>query len=164
MGLNLLIISWIVFLISLTIFFNKYLEKSIYPNQAAFAQSVADGEQVLQLEINRYQQYLAPGSINGSSVTFLIDTGATGILIPSDIANKLQLTKGHQISSVTANGTAISYTTVIKSFSIGGITLPITRAYISDSYQSEEILLGMDALKYFDVSMEDGVLTLSYKG
>src|SRR5215207_4702155 len=48
--------------------------------------------------------YRWPGTINGRTVEFLVDTGATGTAIPASLARELGLALGDEVRSSTAGG------------------------------------------------------------
>ena len=51
-------------------------------------------EVITILESNRQHHYVASGTINGRPVTFLLDTGATDVVIPAQLADRLKLRRG----------------------------------------------------------------------
>jgi len=118
------------------------------------------GDVNVTLQQDRNGHYFAAGEINGYSVTFLVDTGATRLAIPEHIADNLNLKAGRKSQSYTANGVATTYRTRLDSVSLGGITLANIDASISSGLMGDEILLGMSFLKHLDLEQKDGVLTL----
>ncbi|MFB0999907.1 MAG: retropepsin-like aspartic protease, partial [Colwellia sp.] len=101
---------------------------------------------------NRQGHYVVHGEINEIPVVFLLDTGATQVSIPAHVAEKLQL-KGYGKSRVnTANGSITVYPTKLQQLSIGNIYLYDVSAHINPSMQSDQILLGMSALKRVEFS------------
>ena len=111
---------------------------------------------------NRYGHYIVNGKINHLPVTFLIDTGATLISIPSHIAQKLQLKQGYRIQSRTANGNITVYSTRLDSVSIGAIELNNIRASINPYMSGDEILLGMNFMKHLEMTQKGKELILRY--
>ena len=110
--------------------------------------------------MNRAGHYLAPGKINGTTVKFLLDTGATDVAIPEKLAERLQLKKGSRTLSQTANGVVRSYSTVLDRISLGGIELYNIRASIFPGMPSGEVLLGMSFLKHLEMVQKGNTLTL----
>ena len=154
-------LAWFVFLGLLTFFFNNYLSKQNNPNQnidIAYDNNIAE----VRLHQNRYGHYVATGKINNKPVTFLLDTGATLISIPSSIAEKLQLKKGYPSKSRTANGTITVYGTNLDSVSIGAIELQNIRATINPYMEGEEILLGMSFMKHLEMTQKGNMMVLRY--
>ena len=95
--------GWMLAMLAATMFFNGILADRQNPNRLA---SLDDQQGDLILEANHYGQYLAEGRINGSEVTFLLDTGATVVAVPRDIAALAGLSEGAEVSVATAAGTA----------------------------------------------------------
>ncbi len=142
--------AWILFLLLLTVFFNNYLEQQYNPNSDIHI--AQDSNEEITLLRNRYGHYVTSGRINGQKVTFLLDTGATTISIPQNIAQRIGLSAGTPIQVSTANGTITVYNTVLDSVSIGPITLHQLRAGINPYMDGEEILLGMNFLKHLELT------------
>lgn len=151
---------WLVLLALLTLFFDKYLGDQINPNQQVVQRQTAEGVREVVLERNRYGHYVASGQINGQPVTFLLDTGATDIAIPENVANRLGLAKGRSISFHTANGIARGYTTRLDSVGLGNIRLTDLPASINPNVNTDEILLGMSFLKHLEMNQKGNTLTL----
>lgn len=139
--------------------FNDMLEKQYNPNQAP--ESVTLGNTVdVTLKQNRYGHYLTQGTINDTPVTFLLDTGATQVSIPARVAERIGLPRLSSSYVNTANGRAEVYNTQIQYLSIGDIFLYNVRAHINPNIDSEEILLGMSALKKVEFTQKGKTLTL----
>ena len=154
-------LAWLLFLALLTFFFNNYLEQQNNPNQKV---SSKFGNNVTEVRLiqNRYGHYIVNGQINHLPVTFLLDTGATLISIPSQIAQKLQLKKGYPVQSKTANGNITVYSTRLDSVSIGAIELNNIRATINPYMTGDEILLGMSFMKHLEMTQKGKELILRY--
>jgi len=161
-GQGMVYLAWLIFLGLLTFAFNNYLEQQKNPNQDVsinFDKDVAE----VRLKQNRYGHYLANGKINHLPVTFLLDTGATLISIPSSVAQQLQLKKGYPSQSRTANGTITVYNTRLNSVSLGAIELHNVRATINPHMDGNEILLGMNFMKHLEITQKGKQLMLRYK-
>lgn len=105
------------------------------------------GKAQVTLKQNRHGHYVTQGTINGATVTFLLDTGATQVSIPAHIADNLGLQSSGSHRVQTANGSITVYQTRLEQLSIGNIFLYNVAANINPAMQSDEILLGMSALK-----------------
>lgn len=160
-GQGMIYIAWLLFLALLTYGFSNYLEQQNNPNQD-IAIERNNQTALVRLKQNRYGHYVANGQINSQSVTFLLDTGATLISIPSSIADKLQLERGYPVQSNTANGTITVYSTLLKSVAIGAIELNNIRATINPHMNGNEILLGMSFMKHLEMTQKGKELTLRY--
>ena len=159
-GKGMLIGMWIVLLLLLTMFFGDWLERERNPNrQVQIHQSNEGGRQVV-LERNRQGHYVANGRINGQTVTFLLDTGATDIAIPAHLGNELGLERGAPVMFQTANGLAQGYRTRLDSVQLGHITLHDLPASLNPNMQLDEVLLGMSFLKHVEFIQRGDTLIL----
>jgi aspartyl protease family protein len=107
--------------------------------------------------------YRAEAWINGEKVDVLVDTGATGVAISSEVAEKLNLTSKAAIRTATANGDSVSYMTRLDSIKLGGVEARDVAALISPGLQGE-VLLGMSFLGRMDVRLYQGKMTIKQVG
>ncbi|WP_404400416.1 retroviral-like aspartic protease family protein [Idiomarina seosinensis] len=154
-------IAWGLALAMLVWLFQDKLEQQFNPNQNIETQQVGN-RLVVELEQNRMGHYVTEGKINGQPVTFLLDTGATVVAVPAGLARRLGLPKGRQGMSQTANGRTITYRTVIDRLQLGGIQLNNVPASITPGMEGDVILLGMSALKQFELTQKGTTLTIRY--
>ncbi len=157
-GQGMIYIAWLLLLAILTYGFNNYLEQQNNPNQDI--STVLNNTAEVRLKQNRYGHYVVNGLINNIPVTFLLDTGATLISIPAQVAIKLQLKKGYPAQSNTANGTITVYSTRLNSVRIGAIEQNNIRASINPHMTGDEILLGMSFLKHLEMIQKGNELVL----
>ena len=118
-------------------------------------------ETVVRLQRGRSGHYTAPGTINGRAVNFLLDTGATDVAVSADLARKLGLRFGPQISLQTANGVVRGNLTRLGEVGLGGITLSNIRATIGPDLGSD-VLLGMSFLGKLDWQQSGDELLLKH--
>ena len=104
MGATMLALAWIVLLALGLFFFTDLLGRQQNPNQTVEARYREDGVREIVLQRNKFGHYVTSGKINGQAVTFMLDTGATGVAIPADMARRLKLQRGRAIPTQTANG------------------------------------------------------------
>ena len=160
-GRNMAIIAWIIGMLLLTRFFGVWEDNQRNPNQNLATTSESDSGTTIALERNRYGHYVFDGAINGHTATFMIDTGATDVVIPQALADKIGLTSYGQAQASTANGTITVFKTSLKRVSIGPITLYNVRASINPAMNSEDyVLMGMSALKQLELRQKSSTLTL----
>jgi len=152
---------WIVLLAGTTFIFNDVLEDINNPNQQLTVSLNVNGDREIVLKRNRYGHYVATGKINGQSVNFLLDTGATLVAIPEHIAKKLNLRKGTGFQTETANGLSQSYATRLDSVALGDIVMTNVQGSISTGMEFDEILLGMSFLKHLNMNQQGKTLILS---
>lgn len=159
-GKIMLTISWIFVLIVLVLWFGRWEEKQYNPNMSMEG-VVMDDTRTVVLKRNRYGHYVSPGKVNDVPVTFMLDTGATQVAVPANLAKKLNLNSGARFSVSTANGIVEVRATTIDQLQLGPIILHDVRAAINPGMDGEEILLGMSVLKQLDFSQKNDELTLT---
>jgi aspartyl protease family protein len=154
------IIWFALIIVAMALIFNHMLDDIKNPNQRLEVSFNQNGEREIVLERNKYGHYVATGQINGQSVEFFLDTGATVVAIPEHIAERLDLKKGQSFITQTANGNSKSYETTLDSLSLGDIVMTNVPASISSGMEFDEILLGMSFLKHLDMRQQGKTLTL----
>ncbi len=160
-GKGMLYAAWALAFILFYMFFDGILDKQHNPNSRPT--SIANANRIsVTLDRNRFGHYLSTGKINGYPVVFLVDTGASNIAIPEDLANKIGLSKGYRQSVSTANGNTYAWSTEINSLELGDIQLHNIPASINPGMNhSTEVLLGMSALKQLDFAQQGNQLILT---
>ncbi|MCY1522661.1 clan AA aspartic protease [compost metagenome] len=158
-GRVMLVLAWGAALLLATHFFGDWEDAQRNPNRSP--QSVHGNDYVeVHLASSRQGHYLADGRINGAPVTFLLDTGATQVAVPIEVARRLGLQAGAPIVISTANGRATAHRTQLDSLQLGDIVLNNVAALIAPGMGGEEVLLGMSALKQLEFTQRDGTLML----
>ncbi|NKB34198.1 MAG: TIGR02281 family clan AA aspartic protease [Pseudomonadales bacterium] len=155
-----LIASFTLGLIALTVFFDDWLGNQANPNRNPDSSISNTGIREVALERNRQGHYVADGQINGIPVTFLLDTGATDVAIPSGIAEEANLVRGYAHQASTANGVVTVFSTEIDELRIGNIALYDIDASVTPSMLGNTILLGMSALRQVEFTQSGSTLTL----
>ncbi len=159
MGKYMIIGMWVLLVVLLTLMFSNILERQYNPNQNLASQQGASGAEV-SLKRNKYGHYVASGLINGQPVVFMLDTGATDVAVPAQVADRLGLERGRKRIYQTAKGPAIAYATVLEQVSLGDIQVHNVRASINPHMNNEEVLLGMSFLKQLEFTQRGDTLTL----
>ncbi len=154
-------VAWLLALALLVFAFQDFLDKQQNPNQSPEYMTTSQGKVEVTLVRNRQGHYVTSGTINNTPVIFLLDTGATQVSIPKHIADNMALPRFNSYPVQTANGTTQVYRTHIDTLSIGGITLQNVDAHINPSMFSDEILLGMSALKRVEFRQRGNKLILT---
>lgn len=105
----------------------------------------------------------AEGSINGASVTFLVDTGASTIALNSATARRagIDYTKGSVGTARTASGYTRMYAIRLATVKIGEIILRNVEAGVIDGPQPETPLLGMSFLNALEMKRDGNKMELT---
>ncbi|MGQ9426016.1 retropepsin-like aspartic protease family protein [Gilvimarinus sp. F26214L] len=154
-----LFIGWAVGLALLVLAFGNWEERQFNPNSNLQGQTL-EGAREVTLQGNRFHHYVATGEINGRKVTFLLDTGATDVVVPAGLAEDLGLQPGARAYAQTANGTVEIRRTMIRELTLGPIRFEDVRASINPGMSGKEILLGMSALRQVELIQKGTELTL----
>jgi aspartyl protease family protein len=150
-------------IVLLTFMFDGVLENDRNPNSDPDSQINAFGATEVILQSNRQGQYVLTGSINNVTAEFILDTGATDVVIPEGLARASGLEYGYQSQAMTANGLVNIYTTHINELRLGAITLEDVRASINPAMHESMVLLGMSALRQIEFVQQGTQLTLIQK-
>lgn len=154
--------AFILGIAMLTVLFGGIEEHQRNPNQNPESILLAQSVEVV-LKRNRRGHYVVTGAINNRPVELLLDTGATDVVIPEALADKLQLKRGRPMRAMTANGPVTVYETYIDQLSIGDILLFNVRASINPAMSPPAVLLGMSALGQVEFVQSGDSLTLRQK-
>ncbi len=160
MGAVMQALAWSALMVLGVMFFTGILEDQYNPNQNLQTLHSQGGAREVVLQRNKFGHYVTSGKINGQPVTFMLDTGATGVAIPQDIATYLGIQRGRAFSTQTANGRSTSYAANLDRVSVGEIELQNVRAAVAPGLQMDEILLGMSFLKHIEFSQKGDTLIL----
>jgi aspartyl protease family protein len=158
-GTGMTVVAWLVFLVLLFFVFEDQLLQRNNPNQNIVTTVSGDQKQIV-LQRNAYGHYVSSGTINNHEVIFLLDTGASDVAIPESVADEIGLNKGYAIIVKTANGNVKAYRTRLDSVAIGDIKLYDLNATILTNMTGNEILLGMNFLKHFEIIQKGRSLTI----
>ena len=108
--------------------------------------------------------FMTIGSINGRSVRFLVDTGASAIAMNVNQAKNLGIPYekiGAPANISTASGFTKGYRLRLKSVSVGSITQKNVEAFVIDGNHPGPVLLGMTFLGRLDVEHSGNAMTLT---
>ncbi len=129
-GRVLLVLAWCAGLFLATRFFGQWEQRQENPNAQVTSQQ---GEGYIEVKLvgNGQGHFVASGQINGQPVSFMLDTGATDVSIPSSLAERLSLEKGAPVTLSTANGRSEGYRTRLDQLKLGDIVLHDVRALVA---------------------------------
>ena len=107
--------------------------------------------------------YWAKGRINGKNVTFLIDTGASYVVMNNVQAKALKIKRGNKkVQISTATKTETAYQVILDNVSVGDIKLQNIPAIITKHEHPPYPLLGMSFLSHVEINQENEQMTLEY--
>jgi len=114
--------------------------------------AVADSPRSMVIGRSDNGSFYVMGEVNGAPVRFLIDTGATDIVLSPDDAEHAGLSPGSMTfsrPSETANGVGYGAPVTVKSLTVGQIRLTDVPVFINQNPMSAS-LLGMPFLRRFE--------------
>lgn len=152
-----MLIAWVIGLALATYLVDAWLDNKHNPNQNLSSNKA----QPVVLQQNSRGHYVASGMINGVAVVFLLDTGATNVVVSDALAKQLRLKRRGQVQVSTANGVIPAWRTELKTVSLGGLQATNIKALINPHASDETVLLGMSFLKYLRLVQSQNTLSLS---
>lgn len=120
------------------------------------------GRQTAVLAAGPGGHFIAEGQVNGGSVRFLVDTGATAIALPGAEAKRLGIDylKGRRGMTQTAAGPTAMYVVRLDTVRVGGIELQAVDAMVIEQGLPVS-LLGMTFLNRVEMRREGQTMTLT---
>lgn len=123
------------------------------------AQVLANGD--LVIERSRDGHFYVPGKVNGVALVFLVDTGASMVVVGDALAREAGLGEGVPTTFQTANGSLQGRTVEGVTVSVGPISVKNTRVGVGlKGGDGKVALLGQSFLSKFDISLEKDRMTL----
>ncbi len=110
------------------------------------------------LKADRQGHFRGTLTLNHIPMPFMIDTGATQTVIPENLAKKAELDFLGKVRIRTAGGNSYAHLTRLKQLDIANVSLNNLSAYISPHI--DEVLIGMNTLKYFRITQQGNTLLL----
>ena len=115
----------------------------------------------LVLTRSRDGHFYADGAVNGAPVRFLVDTGASLVVVNENLARTVGLNSGEPTVFRTANGELQGYIAPNATVALG--TLSISNSGVGGGlagHSEREALLGQNFLSKFDVTIGKDQMTL----
>jgi aspartyl protease family protein len=105
--------------------------------------------------------FMTQGQINGSTVQFMVDTGATSISMTAADAERMgvKYLSGARVNLSTANGVIPAWSTTLDSVRVGDVEVFGVAAVVADR-SMPYVLLGNSFLTRFQMIRENDQLTL----
>jgi clan AA aspartic protease (TIGR02281 family) len=113
----------------------------------------------LIIEQSNTGHYFIAGAVNDTDVTFVVDTGASVMSLPSAVAQSADIPCRNHVKLNTANGVAKACTAMISKLTFGAFTLEDVEAVIVPNLA--EVLLGMNVLQRFNMVQKGGEMRIS---
>ena len=115
----------------------------------------------VSIKVDALGMYKTSGQINGKTVEFLVDTGATLVSMSSGLAEQLKIKyeKGNKIQLATAKGMSIAYEVKLDKVKVGDIELYNILGVVSDDMPGIT-LLGMSFLGKLNMKREGKYMVL----
>jgi aspartyl protease family protein len=129
--------------------------------QHAIGASNGDGSDKIVMTADVQGHFYTTGTVNGTSVRFVVDTGATSIALGPNDARRigLDLRQGQRGMTSTANGQVVVTRIPLDTVKIGGITLHNVEAVVLPA-EMPVALLGMSFLNRMDMQRDGSTMTL----
>ncbi len=129
--------------------------------QHAVGAASADGSGKIVMTADAQGHFFATGNINGTSVRFLVDTGATMVSLGASDARRIGLdfNRGQKGMSQTANGQTVVSKVQLDTVRIGDTTLHNVDALIHQN-EMPVALLGMSFLNRMEMQRDGSTMTL----
>ena len=124
--------------------------------------AAASGAGQVTLTADARGHFSAIGAINGVTVRFMVDTGATSVALSSVEARRLGVNylAGTQVAVNTAAARLPAYRVQLDTVRVGDITLNNVEGLVLEGNYPQEALLGMSFLNRIQMSREGDRLTL----
>jgi aspartyl protease family protein len=121
------------------------------------------GLATVSLQINNQGQYITTGSVNGSPVKFLVDTGANIVAMSAKTARGLGIdtSAGRKMRATTAGGTIASTEVYLGMIQVGEIAISNVQAVVLEGEFPTEVLLGMSFLRKVKIEENAGLMMLT---
>ncbi|MEM0550871.1 MULTISPECIES: retropepsin-like aspartic protease family protein [Aeromonas] len=142
------LLAWLSLMGLLTLYFHSRSQPSV----------TASGELLLQADQGGH--YRLEGAINGHPVQLLLDTGATRVTIPQQVAKRLGLTARGSSQVNTAAGQIRVGNGTIETLAMGPLTLYDLAIFINPAAEGDEVLVGMNALGRLELVQKERQLLL----
>lgn len=140
-----------------------FLDAKMQPQVATVTSlEMARGEVIISR--SRDGHYYVGGAINGRPLTFMVDTGASTVVVSADLAAKIGMVRGVPTQFKTAGGMVWGETVPDQTIEAGGIQLKGLRVgVVPQMDQRDYALLGQNFLRHIDVIQSGDQMVLRVK-
>ncbi len=126
------------------------VKAELLPAGQGVAMPAPDGERAVRLRRSSRGPFFADALVNGTTVSMLVDTGATSVVLRAADAERIGVdlaTLKFTVAVDTANGSTFCAPLRLRSISVGGISYQNVEALVAQPGDLKESLLGMSFLK-----------------
>ena len=129
----------------------------------AYSSAAGKSRQSVTLSADPGGHFVTMGTVNGGSVRFLVDTGATLVALQASEARRLGIDylQGQRGQVQTANGVAVVHRVKLDTVSIGDIEVHNVDAMVSENNTMGLTLLGMSFLNRMEMKRDGQSMTLT---
>jgi len=122
----------------------------------------SSGAQSVVLSASGGGHFVTTGQINGQSVQFMVDTGASFITLGGTDAKRLNINyaNGQRIAMSTANGVVPAYRVKLDEVRIGSVLLNNVDGVVHPDTAMPVVLLGMSFLNRMEMKRDGETMTL----
>lgn len=136
-------------------------------NHSSNVAPVVDNTTTIQLKADKDGHFITEGLINGKTVKFLLDTGASTIAMSVKDAVRLGIdySRGTKSSGRTANGVVEAFQVKLERVSINGLELnDVEASVVANDFSSDStMLLGMSFLSRVKMTFDQNMVVLEKK-
>lgn len=116
-------------------------------------------KKTLVIEQSSNGHYFLEAEVNSTALTFVVDTGASVVSLPSSVARAAEIECKDQVKINTANGLADVCSVVIPKLKFGSFLIEDVVAVIVPNLSQP--LLGMNVLQEFNIVQDHGQMRIS---
>ncbi len=139
--------------------------QTLAPGQGSYAAAArpASATASITLIADAQGHFVTTGTVNGNSLQFLVDTGATAITLSGNDAKRLGVNylAGTRIFTQTANGVAPAYKIKLDTVRLGDIATHNVDAVVIEGDVLPVALLGMSFLNRMEMKRDGQTMTLT---
>ena len=105
--------------------------------------------------------YHLDANVNGKSLNFIVDTGASMVSLPQSFAREAHISCQDKVDMMTANGASKACTATVKKITFGPFFIDNVSVVIAPNLTHP--LMGMNVLQLFKIAQEKGEMRLSWR-
>lgn len=130
----------------------------------SFAATAGGGKPTVKLSADPQGHFISMGAVNGNSVNFLLDTGASVVTLSASEASRMGINykAGETVGASTANGVISAWRVIFNNVKLGNISLNQVEGIVVETAMPAA-LLGMSFLNRTDMQREGQIMTLTQR-